>query len=150
MNPNHLEPNSPKSKMIESSKYALPLVVRYETLIAFISDDIDSAVKDSAPQLSLERRSEFELQDIKKDVSADTQRVDRTGALKNVLLKLRQWAHRLSYESSTMVTAGPDVLEALEMGSSNGEVIDKIHGIFSGIAKQVQSCPQGLLAERHE
>ena len=124
--------------MAEPPKYAVPLVVRYESLIALISDNIDTAVKDSARPSSLKMRSMFGLRHFER----------RTGALGNVLFKLRQWVSKLSYESATRVTAGPDVLEALE--ASGAEVINKIHGIFSSIANEVYSSPRGLREDTFE
>ena len=44
---NHVEFSSPKPKMAERPKYALPLVVRYQNLIALIREDMRLAVKDS-------------------------------------------------------------------------------------------------------
>ena len=132
---NHAEFNFPKSKMVKSPAYAVPLVVRYQTLIALTSEEMELAVKYSARQSLPEKRSTTELQDLERPNSTDTPLVDRNSALNNLLFKLRHWADKLSHESSKKVIPGPDVLEALE--ASNAEVINKLHWIFSGIANKL-------------
>ena len=77
----------------------------------------------------------IETQGLERDILANTPLRDRYGALNNVLFQLRLWANKLSYESSRKVTAGPDVLEALE--ASNVQFIVKIHEIFSDIATKL-------------
>ena len=127
----HVEFNSPKPKMVESPTYAVPLVVRYQTLIALTK----LACKDSARESLLEKRPTTELQDLERRNLTNTPLVDHNGALNNLLFKLRHWADKLSHESSKKVVPGPDVLETLE--ASNAEVINKLHGIFSGIANKL-------------
>lgn len=121
--------------MAELPKYALPLVVRYQTLLALIRKNMNLAVKDSARGSSTEMMSRIELPDLQRDIIANTPLMDRCGALNNLLFKLRHWANKLDYESPKKVIAGPDVLEALE--ASNLAVIIKVHVIFSDIANKL-------------
>ncbi len=97
-----------------SLKYAVPLVVRYDSLIALIIKNIESAVEGPTPG----------------------------SALNGVLFKLRQWARDLSYENSIEATSGRDVLETLE--ASEAESIHKIHDTLSTIANQLQAYKLAL------
>ena len=124
--------------MSERSEYALPLVVRYDNLIAIIGEKKDLAVK-SALSSSPNKPETIELSSFNDNGLPDPQRTRRARAFDNILLKLRQWSNKLSYESSTKAAAGPDVLEALE--APNTQLIGRIHEILSEIALEVERCP---------
>ena len=116
-------------------QYPIPLVIRYQTLIAFIKEEMKSAVNESARKLSREQKSIVEPQKLERNILDSIPLRDRYGALNNVLFKLRLWANQLNYETSEKATVGTDVLEALE--ASDAEVIISIHGIFTAIANRL-------------
>ena len=127
--------------MPQMSKYALPLVVRYDNLIAIIAEKKDLAIKSALPS-SPEKPENIELFSCNENGLPDSQRTRRARAFDNILFKLRQWSDKLSYESATRVAAGSDVLEALE--ASNTQLIGRIHELLSDIALKVGRCPSGF------
>lgn len=125
-------------KMSEMSEYAVPLVVRYDNLIAIIGEKKELAVK-SALSSSPEKREDTETFSFHGRDLRNSQFIDSISALNNVLFKLQQWSDKLSYESSTKIATGPDVLEALE--ASDTQLISTIHKILTEIALKVERYP---------
>lgn len=129
-------------KMSEMSEYAVPLVVRYDNLIAIIGEKKELAVK-SALSSSPEKREDTETFSFHGRDLRNSQFIDSISALNNVLFKLQQWSDKLSYESSTKIATGPDVLEALE--ASDTQLISTIHKILTEIALKVERYPSGFV-----